>query len=229
MKTYKQYLIDIRLAENFASDTTITKDKLIQVNKNIYNKLYFNQLLMENVINYNLNENFDEVIKKIQNEDYEEYNIVNKFYSSVMKNFRSEFLTPYSKDELANMNLFKLRGYNIGFAIKKDGDIVLVHNNENVKNIGTLLIDNAKKRGGDHLDHFDGFLTGFYKKCDFKLYKNNIFLDEYAPKTWKYEPLNIYDPKVSIYAEELESDKNDLIDAEIRYDNGKPDIVYRKL
>lgn len=63
-------------------------------------------------------------------------------------------LTDYSIDELKKMKLFKLKNYDIGYALKKShtgnyDEIVSVFNNEDgVKNIGMDLIMSAVKMGG---------------------------------------------------------------------------------
>ena len=192
----------------------------------IYDKRYFNQLLMVDVVKENTNEDKNDIIEKIYSGRWE--TTPKEFFDSVNSSKRVGFLTPYSLDELSEFKLFKLEGYNIGFALKYN-DIILVHNNEGVGGIGKLLINKAIEFGGNKLDHFDGFLTGFYKSLDFKLNSNDYFLDEYAPDTWKYESLNINDPSKSIYAIELSVDYNEFEKAKDRYESGRPDVVYRIL
>ena len=94
------------------------------------------------------------------------------FYESMSKSKYVDFLTPYSPSELSQMKLFKLKSFNIGYALKKhDGkysEIVAVHNNESqIKGIGKELIKSAIKHGGCYLDCFDGFLPNFYKSLGF--------------------------------------------------------------
>ena len=83
-----------------------------------------------------------------------------EFKKSMSSSNHPEMLTDYDVAELKRMKLFKLDGYNIGFALKKkDGkfqEIVAVHNNDpNVKGVGRELIKAAIKKGGIYLDHFD--------------------------------------------------------------------------
>jgi len=124
-----------------------------------------------------------DVIEKIKNDIFEKQNAI-AFFNSMNKSKHKKMLTPYSPDELSNMKLFKLKGYDIGYALKKwnDGsysEIVAVYNNEkNIKGIGEELMKSAIRNGGRHLDHFDGFLTDFYSKLGFKEYKR----DKYDPK-----------------------------------------------
>lgn len=84
-------------------------------------------------------------------------------------------------------------------------------------------------KGGKKLDHFDGFLTGFYKSLGFDLKNNDQFLDEYAPESWDYKKIDINNPKLSIYADELEVNDKEFNLAKERYSVGKPDVVYRVL
>lgn len=155
-----------------------------------------------------------------------------EFLASLTSGKRSEMLTPYSAGELAKMHLFKVRGSNAGFAIKSDGDIVAVHNNTGVGGIGGELIKAAKRNGGVKLDHFDGFLTGFYERFGFKVVSHEPFNDDYAPQGWKYTPVDFLDPGQSIYAKEARNIPEEqwspkLVAAKQRYDTGKPDVVYR--
>lgn len=156
-----------------------------------------------------------------------------KFLASLTSGKRSEMLTPYSAGELSKMHLFKAQGSNAGFAIKSDGDIVAVHNNTGVGGIGGELIKAAKRNGGVKLDHFDGFLTGFYERFGFKVVSHEPFNDDYAPQGWKYTPVDFLDPGQSVYAKDARSTPEEhwspeLIDAKQRYEAGKPDVVYRR-
>jgi len=174
-------------------------------------------------------------IEQIEAGNFEKNNTEN-FKKSIYKSSRNEFLTPYSDDDFASMDTYKVIGYNIGFAIKSDGDIVSVHNNSGYSGIGIPLMKAAIKLGGKKLDHFDGFLTGFYKKLGFKVVGSEAWNDDYAPSSWKYTPINPFDPNTSAYAEVLNKYKNNLdqlpnnLKAVIeRYKQGKPDIIYRAL
>lgn len=100
------------------------------------------------------------------------------------KSKHKEMLTPYSTNELSKMKLYKLNGYNIGFALKKrDGgykEIVAVHNNEpEIKNVGKELMKAAIKYGGCYLDHFDGHLSAFYDSLGFEEYDRDKFDAQY--------------------------------------------------
>ena len=157
-----------------------------------------------------------------------------RYAESLYSSKRGSFLTPYSLGEFASMRLFKLKNYNIGFAVKSDGDIVAVHNNASVRGTGPELMKAAIRNGGSKLDHFDGFLTGFYEQNGFsKVVHIDAWNDEYAPEGWQYETVNIWDPRTSVYEKELKKhNRMDDVPRELRakiqaYEAGKPDIVYR--
>lgn len=106
------------------------------------------------------------------------------FHTALNKSKHKEMLTDYTIEELAQMKLFKLKGFDIGFALKeKDGkhqEIVAVFNNEpEVKGVGKPLIRAAIKQGGKYLDHFDGYLSNLYQSLGFDEYKRDKFDPQY--------------------------------------------------
>ena len=141
--------------------------------------------------------NRGDVIRKIENNEYESDPI--EFYKSLKQSKHPLMLTDYTVDDLSKMRLFKLKGYNIGFALKGGNEIVAVHNNEKgIKEIGFILMQSAIRNGGIYLNHFDGFLTNLYSKLGFKEYKR----EKYDPK---YDEDGLFASKY-----------------------GKQDIIYRK-
>lgn len=154
-----------------------------------YQSLIFNHALQENLIPCGLTEEVDsdkreEVLRKISNGDWEEPQNPESFKNSMGLSKHKEMLTLYSTDDLNQMRLFKLNGYNIGFALKKkDGDykeIVAVHNNEpDIKNVGKELMKSAIKNGGCYLDHFDGYLSSFYGSLGFEEIGRDKFNAQY--------------------------------------------------
>lgn len=223
LKTFEQYEFDKKSKKT--NTESIIKKLEDSINSEVYEKRLLNDLLMIDVVKDNVNESKDSIINLIKSGQF--INDTNKFYKSFNKSDKISFLTPYKIEDLKEFNCYKLKGYNIGFAIKPDGDIILVHNNESVGGIGEILINKSVEFGGTHLDHFDGYLTGFYKKCGFKLDSNDIFNDKWAPKQWEYQSINVWDEKVSIYPTELKATPDEIKKAEIRYESGRPDIVYR--
>lgn len=173
-----------------------------------YRMLMHNHELQESLNHCLLVENADlgkreDVLQKIKNEDWETPQDASSFQNSMNIPKHKEMLTPYSTGELAKMRLYKLTGYNIGFALKKkNGDfkeIVAVHNNEvDVKNIGKELMRSAIKNGGCYLDHFDGYLSSFYNSLGFEEYDRDKFDAQYDPNN------------------------------RFRNKYGEPDVIYRK-
>jgi len=154
-----------------------------------YQSLIFNHALQENVVRGRLNEEADsdkraDVLQKISNGEWESPQNAKSFKASMDISKHKEMLTPYSTGELSQMKLYKLQGYNIGFALKKrDGgykEIVAVHNNEpDVKSVGKELMKAAIKAGGCYLDHFDGYLSSFYDSLGFEEIDRDKFDAQY--------------------------------------------------
>lgn len=125
-----------------------------------------------------------DVLTKIENNQYEQPN-ANTFTQALNKSKHKEMLTDYSVEELSQMKLFKLKGYDIGFALKKykDGtysEIVAVFNNDpTVKKIGKELMKSAIKNGGKYLDHFDGYLSQLYQGLGFEEHGRDKFDPQY--------------------------------------------------
>jgi hypothetical protein len=124
------------------------------------------------------------VLKKIKNNDF--IHNPRLFLKSIKKSSRGEMLSEYSLEDLEDMLTFKLDGYDIGYALKKSEDneyneIVSVFNNSGIKGIGDELIQSAIKNGGRYLNHYDGFLSGFYSKHGFEEYKRDKFDPQYDP------------------------------------------------
>ena len=124
------------------------------------------------------------VIEKINNNDFT--NDPEAFLESLQKSSRKEMLTDYTIEDLENMKTYKLDGYDIGYALKQDdegnfNEIVSVFNNSGIKGVGDDLIQSAIRNGGRYLDHYDGFLSGFYSKHGFEEYKRDKFDPQYDP------------------------------------------------
>jgi hypothetical protein len=200
---------------------------------NRYNQRLFEMMSMTDTLNEDSSLNREDFLNKLNNKEFE-INNNKEFLDSMKSGNRAEFLTPYTDEDLSKMKTFKVKGYNAGFAIKSDGDIVSVHNNTGINGIGKELIKTAVKNGGNKLDHFDGFLSGFYNSLGFKVVGHDEWNDDYAPAGWKYEPVDPYNPQTSIYAEELKKYKSfDELPDELksvvnRYKEGKTDIIYRQ-
>ena len=131
-----------------------------------------------------------DVLKQIDNLDFV-VNDYESFCNELLYNKRASFLTYYTPEQLKEYNVktYQVEGYPIGFALKPDPidgliDIIGVHNNSNIRNIGKALIRAAKKLGGNKLDHFDGYLSDFYQGLGFNEYERYKWDNRYAPKEW---------------------------------------------
>jgi hypothetical protein len=113
--------------------------------------------------------------------------------------------------------------------------------------LGKVFIDKAISVGGSKLDHFDGFLSGLYRKYGFTdVYEVYQWDEQYKPQGWDYDAVDIFNPKTSIYAEGIEDKYNlgrevtveaedsfkiDIVPADKvnQYRHGRPDVIMRKL
>jgi hypothetical protein len=148
------------------------------------------------------NEDSDErnkVIQLIKNNNFV-INNTEAFYNAASKTKKKEMLTDYSDREYKEMTTYLLNGYDIGYAVKNDGDIVSVLNNRGFLNLVAELIKSAIKNGGTKLDHYDGFLSKLYEPLGFKEYDRAKWDDQYHQNdNWDYK----------------------------KY--GRPDVIWRKL
>ncbi len=175
------------------------------------------------------------VVDLINNDEFV-VNDVAEFKKSLHSSSRGEFLSDYSDEDYSKMKTYQVKGYNAGFAIKSDGDIVSVHNNTGIPGLGKPLLRKAVEYGGTKLDHFDGYLTGLYDSLGFKVVSTDEWNDDYAPSGWKYEPVDVFNSNRSVYASQLAKYKDnveampDSLKAVVkRYKEGKPDIIYRTI
>ena len=213
--------------------------------KQHYERLFYQQQLMRDVFRGSISEDQNTALSDINNDQWEEKN-PNSFMKSLYSSKRAQFLSPYSEDEFSQMGLYKLKNHSIGFAIKKDGDIIAVHNNSNYSGLGSAMMTAAIRNGGSKLDHFDGFLTGLYIANGFsKVVHKDLWNEEYAPTGWKYEPVDIFSTKTSAYAnnpqikqiqQNSKSEKDLIKNRELsvpivhaiqNYKTGRPSIIYR--
>jgi len=193
---------------------------------------------------------FDYEISLAENPDD---TLVQRFDESLYSGKKTGFLSPYSPNELRMMDLYLLRGHNAGFAIKDGDDIVSVHNNSELSGLAREFMRKAKEVGGVRLDHFDGFLTGLYKKYGFtNVYEIYQWDEQYAPSEWSFEGVSVLNPATSVYAQALDEitfeDPETLpnktievlaesglkldINPSLKYNSykyGRPDVIMRKL
>ena len=190
------------------------------------------------------------ISSRAENPDLE---VVKKFHESLYQGKRAGFLSYYSFEELVKMDLHLLENHNAGFAIKSGDDIVSVHNNSELRGLGSEFMRKAKEVGGARLDHFDGFLSGLYRKHGFTdVYEVYQWDEQYKPEKWNYDSINILNPSTSVYAEALdglifedpdtlpnektevvaEDNFNIAINPNLKFNSykyGRPDVIMRKL
>lgn len=107
--------------------------------------------------------------------------------------------------EYRDMRCFTTADGKAGFAVKGDGDVVSVFNNdpEGHPGIGQSLVLSAVAAGGKELDCFDTVLPKIYAKAGFREYDRVEWNDEYKPDGWKYETYE-------------------------KYNHGRPNVVFMK-
>lgn len=129
------------------------------------------------------------VLELIKNNEWEEPQDAQSFYNSLKQSKHQMMLTDYTPSELSKMKLFKLKNYNIGYALKQTqtgnyDEGVAVHNNEpEIKGIGNELVRSAINNGMCYGDHFDGYLTPFYKNLGFVEIKREPYEPQYDPNS----------------------------------------------
>jgi len=96
-----------------------------------------------------------------------------EFRAALQRNSRADTLSDYDTQTLSTFRLYLLRGGQAGYAIKPDGEFVNLFNSGGnaTKGAGPWLVLHAIEKGATHGDHFDGFLTGFYKKLGWNVTK----------------------------------------------------------
>lgn len=126
-------------------------------------------------------------------DDNWEKNNYEDFIESRNKSDFKSFFTPYTSHDLKlhGVETFKLKGYNIGFAlvpVQGGKDIISVFNNEpEIKHIIDDLLEYAISKGGTQLDHYDTKLSDMYQKNGFVEYGRYKWDDKYMNPGWDKE------------------------------------------
>lgn len=140
----------------------------------------------------------EQVIQMLNNDAWENPS-ASEFKNSLSKSKHTLMLSDYSVEEFSRMKLFKLPGYDIGFALKDHegepfSEIVAVFNNSPIRGIGDAMVQSAVRMGGKYLDHFDGFLTDLYSRNGFVEYNRVPYDPQYDPNGEfknKYGPVDV--------------------------------------
>mgnify|MGYP003643894634 CR=1 FL=1 len=178
--------------------------------------------------------------------------VIQAFMNGIKENPRSEFITKLSYDQLRSRNLVITQDKMTGMATEQNGHMGTGWNNK--KGHGGRLMNlmhySRDNLGGKIGDHLDGRLSSVYRNMGLnKVSKIIAWDDAYAPKNWNYRPIDIFDPKLSAYAEGFKkanyqrgSLPNKIVsintegltveinpyEKAVQYSNGKPDIIFRK-
>lgn len=176
---------------------------------------------------------------------------VEAFLSGLKNNASSEFLSNLSVDSLSKQFLIMTSDQLAGVACTTSGHIGSGWNNGSTRGILEVLMGFTRENfGGKTGDHFDGGLGGYYRKLGMtSVYKVSVWNDLYAPKKWRYKPVDVFNPKKSVYAEAFSEYKSDptsapnrmlLLPVEsgkkimvnpyqkiVQYSNGMPDVIFR--
>lgn len=120
------------------------------------------------------------------------------------------FVNLYSREDYEKMTLILTTDGMGGVAVKKTGEIVVLgdivsvfkHPDSKVKDLIALVLPEAIKRGGTHLDCFAGQLPDRYAKHGFVPVAKVRFNDEFMPPDWDLERYKrpdiifmVYDPQ----------------------------------
>lgn len=192
-------------------------------------------------------EDFDIIVSdpSSPNEKY-----VEAFYNGLKNNKASEYLSDLSPENLKKNYLLMTSEMDGGMACSVKGHMGSGWNNSSRKNILKKMMAYARDNyGGKSGDHFDGGLGGYYKSLGLvEVYKISFWDQNYAPEKWPYKPVDIFNPKKSVYAEAFSNFKRDSVPNEtmqikaeggflvtinpynkmVQYANGKPDVIYRR-
>mgnify|MGYP003629033663 CR=1 FL=1 len=177
--------------------------------------------------------------------------VIQAFIKGIEDNPWSEFITKLSYDQLRNRRLVITPDKMTGMATEHDGHMGTGWNNK--KGHGSRLMQlmhySRDNLGGKTGDHLDGRLSSVYRSMDLnKIYKILEWNDSQAPKGWKYNPIDIFDPTVSAYADgfnkasyqrgelpnEIVTISSEGLSIElnpykksVQYASGKPDVIFR--
>jgi len=184
-----------------------------------------------------ITEGFDKNIQTQAIKDIENRNFIKNNYKSYVEQYMTgknrENLTPYEEDALekGNYNTYQVPNISAGFFIRADGYAGGLYNNSGIPNIGDKLIP-VMMELGKFMDHFDGPLSYLYDRYNIPVINHAIWDDEEAPFGWKYKPLDARNIHF-FYGKQFQKYKEgdilpqELIDALNRYNQGKPDIIFR--
>ncbi|MBN2642797.1 MAG: hypothetical protein JXR78_14180 [Victivallales bacterium] len=108
-----------------------------------------------------------------------------KFIQARSMSARSQFLTPYTEQQLSEFELY-LIGENAGYALTPEKDLVNLFNNSDVSGAGAEALIDAISKGVKTLSCFSGFLCSYYVKFGFIETARRKWDDRFAPDSWDF-------------------------------------------
>lgn len=119
---------------------------------------------------------FTKEFKKVSSEE---------FVAQRSQNKRSQFLSPYTPEQLADYELYMTDDF-VGYGLSPAKDLIGVFNNSSRSGAGKEAVIHGISKGAKTLDAMDGFLHEYYKKFGFKFKNADVWQDQYAPANWDY-------------------------------------------
>lgn len=174
------------------------------------------------------------------------------FYNGLAQNSNSEYLTIYTVEKLSQMYLVMPEDQTAGMGCDQSGHMGSGWNNGSRKGVLKTLMNYTRDNfGGRSGDHFDGGLGGYYASLGLtEVYQILEWDPQYAPSDWNYKPIDVFNPKKSVYAPAVQiyqqnptsapQQKMELVVESgfkittspyhkiLQYSNGEPDVVYRR-
>lgn len=180
--------------------------------------------------------------------------LLNEFFEGLSKNPHAEFLSDWKIEDFRNQWLLLTKDKMTGVANTREGHMGAGWNNGSNRGVLRTLMGYCMEHlGGVSGDHFDGGLSGYYRSIGLtKIYEMYTFDPNLAPSKWKYQPVDILNPKLSAYATALKKEgidqgniqqKTQQItimtegfektfipwETSVRYSNGQPDVIFRRI
>ena len=180
--------------------------------------------------------------------------LLNEFFEGLSANPHAEFLSDWKIEDFRNQWLLLTKDKMTGVANTQEGHMGAGWNNGSNRGVlRTLMGYCMENLGGVSGDHFDGGLSGYYRSIGLtKIYEMYTFDPDLAPSKWKYQPVDIFNPKLSAYATALKEEgidegniqqnKEEITimtegfrktfspyEASVRYSNGMPDVIFRRI
>jgi len=190
----------------------------------------------------------------IYNPSKPDLSILQDFFKGISENKHAEFLSDWKIEDFKDQWLLVTKERDAGVANTKSGHMGAGWNNGEKRGVLRTLMDHCiQNLGGVSGDHFDGGLSGYYRSIGLvQIYEMYTFDPTMAPSKWKNAPVDVLNPKYSAYASALSEEGIDAgninqktqpttatlegfektfvpYSTAVRYSNGMPDIIFRRI